>query len=442
VVCRYPDVFKHTRRDYIESAVSSPRQVVKLSDTPTIYSSEDMQLFHHYLVSAHPWIPHDWEELWVKDVPAACHKVSAASGSCARDLTSLTTQYPYLMDAMLALAGSHLAVQVENPQTALAVQHRQKAIVGLEDAFANWPPTAEESYIMLATSYLLCFQSSYISDGFLEHFLSLRGCSFLSQLIIDEGFSSPFSTQKGLSMIAMDTAFTKFPEVDQELLQQALLSLKALSSAMTGTGVHPIEKAIVGQLAETLRLLLHSDLEKETDELPKPRDSMLDLFPFANPILPQGFGLAFDSIDWGNITDPTPGAPYPLRSFAAMMVILTIFSTWPHEALMRMFDRTNQLGNVIMAHFCAVRFVLSSLAAPKMALKTPTRATVQWNALIISAVDDDKSGEWTKYVEWPRKILRCMEACCERHKGFTMEDVRSMLLHDPGAFKEGRARRY
>ncbi|KAI4657927.1 uncharacterized protein J4E78_006316 [Alternaria triticimaculans] len=328
------------------------------------------------------------------------------------------------MDAMLALAGSHLAVQVENPQTALAVQHRQKAIVGLEDAFANWPPTAEESYIMLATSYLLCFQSSYISDGFLEHFLSLRGCSFLSQLIIDEGFSSPFSTQKGLSMIAMDTAFTKCPEVDQELLQQALLSLKALSGAMTGTGVHPIEKAIVGQLAETLRLLLHSDLEKETDELPKRRDSMLDLFPFANPILPQGFGLAFDSIDWENVTDPLPGAPYPIRSFAAMMVILTIFSTWPHEALMRMFDRTNQLGNVIMAHFCAVRFVLSSLAAPKMALKTPTRATVQWNALIIAAVDDDKSGEWTEYVEWPRKILRCMEACCARHKGFTMEDVR------------------
>ncbi|KAI4646520.1 uncharacterized protein J4E79_010583 [Alternaria viburni] len=384
----YPDVFKHARRDYIESAVSSPRQVVKLSDTPTIYSSEDMQLFHHYLVSAHPWIPHDWEELWVTDVPAACHK------------------YPYLMDAMLALAGSHLAVQVENPQTALAVQHRQKAIVGLEDAFASWPPTAEESYIMLATSYLLCFQSSYIGDGFLDHFLSLRGCSFLSQLIIGEGFRSPFSTQKGLDTIAMDTAFTKFPEVDQELLQEALLSLKSLSSIMDGTGIHSIEKAIVGQLTETLRLLLHSDLEIETDELPIPRDSPLGLFPFANPILPQDFGLVFDNIDWENVTDPLPGAPYPIRSFAAMMVILTIFSTWPHEALMRMFDRTNQLGNVVMAHFCAVRFILSSLAAPKMALKTPTRATVQWNALIMAAIDDDESGEWTKYVEWPRKILR------------------------------------
>jgi hypothetical protein len=35
-----------------------------------------------------------------------------------------------------------------------------------------------------------------------------------------------------------------------------------------------------------------------------------------------------------------------------------------------------------------------------------------------------------------------MEACIGKHKGFTMEDVRDMLLRDPGAFKEGRGRNY
>ncbi|KAI4949105.1 hypothetical protein J4E91_005569 [Alternaria rosae] len=434
----YPDVFKHARRDYIESEASSPRQLVKLSDTPTIYSSEDMQLFHHYLISARPWIPHDWEELWVKDVPAACH------------------QYPYLMDAMLALAGSHLAVQVENPQTALALQHRQKAIVGLEDAFASWPPTAEESHIMLATSYLLCFQSSYIEDGFLEHFLSLRGCSFLSQLIIGQGFRSPFSTQKGLSTIAMDTSFRNCPDMDQELLHEPLLSLREFSGVLTGTGEHSIEKAIVGKLVETLRFLLHSDMQDENDGIPTTdhtesstmsqaafrSSSQLHLFPFANPILPADLRMVFDEIDWENITDAPPGAPDSDRSFVSILAILTIFSTWPHEALMHIFDPTNQIGNVVLAHFCAVRFLLSTLSAPKNALKSPIRATVQWNARIIAAVDADASGQWVKYVEWPRKILQCMEACVEKHKGFTMEDVRNMLLRDPGAFKEGRARRY
>lgn len=401
----------------------------------------------------------------------------APSSPSTTSLSSLTTQYPYLMDAMLALAGSHLAIQVENPKTSLALQHRQKAIVGLEDSFSRWPPTAEESHIMLATSYLLCFQSSYMEDGFLEHFLSLRGCSFLSQLILGEGFRGPFSDQKALGMIRMDTTFCNFPVVDQELLREALLSIKGLSSLMTGPIAHPIEKAIVGQLIETLQCLLVSEVENpelrdafdsttEYDEesnttsipgtalvsgftkastLPQMAsgpNSPSDLYAFANPILPGGLGVVFDKIDWENLTTAPPGAPYPLQSFIAVMAILTIFSTWPHDGLMHVFDPTNQLGNVVMAHFCAIRFVLSPLSAPRNALTTPIRATAQWSAQIIAAIDDDESGEWAQYVEWPKKILRCMEECIEKHKGFTMEGVRDMLLRDPGAFKEGRGRNY
>ena len=381
------------------------------------------------------------------------------------------------MNAMLALAGSHLAIQVENPKTSIALQHRQRAIVGLEDSFSRWPPTAEESHIMLATSYLLCFQSSYMEDGFLEHFLSLRGCSFISQLILDEGLRGPFSEQKNLGMIRMDTAFTNFPVVDQELLCEALLSIKSFSSLMTGSGVRSIEKAIVGQLIETLQCLLQSDVEdlepeeafhsnpeyveeNDTSGLPgsfamlgytkastlpqmasRP-NSPSDLYAFANPILPGDLGVVFDEVDWENLTTAPPGAPYPLQSFIAVMAILTIFSTWPHDELMHIFDTTNQLSNIVMAHFCAIRFVLSPLSAPRNAVTTPTRATTQWCSRIIAAIDDDESGEWAQYVEWPKKILRCMEACIGKHKGFTMEDVRDMLLRDPGAFKEGRGRNY
>ncbi len=306
---------------------------------------------------------------------------------------------------------------------------------------------------MLATSYLLCFQSSYIDDGFLEHFLSLRGCSFLSQLIIAQGFHSPFTTQKGLGTIGMDTTFRTLPEVDQELLLEALLSLRGFSSLMAGTGVHSIEKAIVGQLVETLRYLLQSDVENESDEFATPglteastvsqtvsrSTSPSDLLAFANPLLPAELNVVFDEIDWENVTVPPSGAPYPLQSFLAIMAILTIFSTWPHEAIMQVFDPTNQLGNIVMAHFTTIRFVVAPLSAPRNALTTPTRATIQWTARIIAAIDDDESGEWARYVEWPRKILRCMEACIAKHKGFTMGDMRDMLLQDPGAFKEGRA---
>ncbi|KAI0571359.1 Zn-clus multi-domain protein, partial [Pyrenophora tritici-repentis] len=297
-ICTYPDVFKYAHQDHVSLVMPSPYQVVKLVDTPTVYSADDMQLFHHYLISAYPCIPHDFEEIWTRDVPKISH------------------QYPYLMDAMLALAGSHLAVQVDNPKTSLALQHRQKAIVGLEDAFSRWPTTAEESHVMLAASYLLSFQSSYMEDGFLEHFLSLRGCSVLSQFIVSSGNG--------------------------------------------------------GFLAG-------------------------HLLAFTNPLLPMNQDSTFQHIDWSAITTPPPGAPNPIPSFIAFTAILTIFSTWPHNALVHVFDPTNQLGNIVLAHFCAIRFVLSPLSVPKNALRTPTKAVVEWFVKIIAAVDEDEGdGEWSR----------------------------------------------
>jgi hypothetical protein len=86
-----------------------------------MYSPDDMQLFHHYLIAAYPSIPHNFEEVWINDVPTQSHEVSIAL--TPSDFQSLTDQYSYLMNAMLALAGSHLAVQVENPKTKLALHH-------------------------------------------------------------------------------------------------------------------------------------------------------------------------------------------------------------------------------------------------------------------------------------------------------------------------------
>ena len=73
-ICKYPDVFKYARHEIL--AIPSPHQVAKLVDTPTVYSPDDMQLFHHYLISAYPCIPHDFEEIWTRDVPRISHQVS------------------------------------------------------------------------------------------------------------------------------------------------------------------------------------------------------------------------------------------------------------------------------------------------------------------------------------------------------------------------------
>jgi hypothetical protein len=360
------------------------------------------------------------------------------------------------MDAMLALAGSHLSIQVENPNNNLALRHRQKAIVSLENAFARWPPTADESHVMFAASMLLCLQSNYMDDGFLEHFISLRGCSLLSQLIVAKGFKGPFVEQTGQDLVPVDTSFENLLQVDQDLLRGALLSLKGFSNLVSSPNAHPIEKAIVGQLAQTLRCLLRSDvqLEGQTSAVPHLPDTNNPSQPtpatnapsnfieMTNPLLPTNLADVFHDIDWESITTPPAGSPLPLGSFQAMVAILTIFSTWPQEALFHIFDPKNHLSNVIMAHFSAIRFILSALAAPEDALRAPIRAVVQWSAKFIAAIDDDdKSGEWAQYVELPRKIIRCVQICVEKNRGYTMADLRDLYIRDPGAFKEGRAPR-
>ncbi|KAF1851687.1 uncharacterized protein K460DRAFT_373639 [Cucurbitaria berberidis CBS 394.84] len=444
VVCRYPAIFKYAQRDRIVSEALSPRQFVQLSDTPTMFSSDDMRLFHHYLISAYPGIPHDYEDIWTIDVPKYSH------------------QNTYLMHAILALAGSHLALQVENPPVKLALTHRQKAIVGLEDAFTKWPPSAEDAHIMLATSYLLSFQSCCIEDGFMDNVLSLRGCAFLSQLICGHGLKGPFALRANMHSATMDLTFKNFPHLDQELACEALQSMRKFSHLLAEPTTHAIEKAVIAQLVETIRPLLERDpvATPDTTTTPGLSDTSTEVTTsctsseahttytvpndrvyFMNPLFPTDLTTSFDDIDWDTVTIPPSSNRDPLRSFNALMSTLVVFSTWPYDALVHLFSPTNQLGNVVLAHCCTVRVIISPLSAPKNAMRTPIRAMIEWAVKIVAAVEDDENVKWTEYVAWPKKILQCMQACVEKKKGSTFEDLYEMLLNDPGAFKEGRARR-
>ncbi|KAH7394734.1 hypothetical protein BKA66DRAFT_567098 [Pyrenochaeta sp. MPI-SDFR-AT-0127] len=104
---RYPTIFRHTQHDRIVSeVVSNPRQLVRLADTPTTYNANDLRLFHHFLVAAHPYSSHEHNAVWVRDIPALSH------------------QYDYLMHSILALASSHLSVLVNDPRGNIALSHR------------------------------------------------------------------------------------------------------------------------------------------------------------------------------------------------------------------------------------------------------------------------------------------------------------------------------
>lgn len=117
----------------------------------------------------------------------------------------IKSQYDFLLHSMLALAASDLAckphesafrtaststisspstssshsIQTTSDQRALsaaALHHRVLAIKSLQNALAQGIKDTEAGNAMLATCYVLVFQSSLISDGFPEFMSFIRGC--------------------------------------------------------------------------------------------------------------------------------------------------------------------------------------------------------------------------------------------------------------------------
>jgi hypothetical protein len=370
------------------------------------------------------------------------------------------------MHAMLALAGSHLSVLTDDPKCNMALSHRQKAITGLEEAFTRWPLKAEEAHAMLAASYLLAFQSSYMPDGFLDHILSLRGCALVSQMILQNHLEGAFSVAPNLHNASVEQKLRNFPGCDQLLLRDALRSLHQLAPLLAAATVFDIERAVFAQLVETLRpLLTPLEIPAPADGPPTPNttESASAISPSYNHYpTSESSPKSKQSITYPlhpDTDNPAPAlestllngpesltvvpdqAPDPYRSFNALMSSVLILATWPQGSVLHLFSSSNKLGNVILAHSCAIRFIVSPLSAPDSAMRQPVKAMVDWLERTIDAVEDDEEREWARYIEWPKRILKTLRFSLAQKPGLVFGDVYDILMNDPAAFREGRGRK-
>ncbi|KAF7922870.1 uncharacterized protein EAE97_011034 [Botrytis byssoidea] len=161
-------------------AIASPVPYGNLQATPTIFSLDEMFIFHHFLMYAHPYLPVGSKDKWVGHIPVLAHH-----------------NY-FLLHAILGLSASHIAsnspflpfnstLNPGNPAKSyqtLSLHHRILAICGLSALFAILDPltmTKFQRQTIQATLYLLTFQSCYMSDlsGFFELLHFFRGCSIL-----------------------------------------------------------------------------------------------------------------------------------------------------------------------------------------------------------------------------------------------------------------------
>lgn len=300
---------------------------------------------------------------------------------------------------------------------------------------------------MLATSYLLAFQSAYIPDGFLDHVLSLRGCAFLSQTILSHQLEGVFSIEPNMHGACAEWKMENFPALDQQLASDGLHSISRIALRLATYSTHKIERALITQLAECIRPLLvplgRPGLSPSSAPAVTAGSDMLAAAflgkPFEDLLLRSEPAVQFEEISWDTITEVPPDRkPEPLSSFNALIASAVIISTWPHEEVLRLFSPSNVLGSIVLAHFCCVRFVIAPLSVPEPVKRAPMKALVEWMEKILDAVEDDDEVQWTKYVEWPQKILTTIRYCLNQKRNLTFGDLHDILINDPAVFREGR----
>ncbi|KAG9228251.1 hypothetical protein BJ875DRAFT_477959 [Amylocarpus encephaloides] len=234
--CSYPapKTFSALQR----SALYAPTPVtsINLQATPTIFSLTDMRLFHHFLQEAYPHLPVGNDVAWTSQVPLIAH------------------HNEYVMHAILGMAATHLQRVTNVSLETVALQHRHLAIKGSNEAICRPNRTGSEGDALLASCYLLAFQSSYMPDGMEEFFRMTRGCSLLNVQLISENIPMVFFLPHKYHFTVMQERLIELPVIKSSLRGGARSSLDALPTILVDnlqTEFYPLLVDIVEALSES-----------------------------------------------------------------------------------------------------------------------------------------------------------------------------------------------
>jgi hypothetical protein len=136
------------------------------------------------------------------------------------------------MHAMLGLSASELTAKL-TPTYELAcsaMKHRVVAIKALNQALSRGIQTFEEGNAMLATCYVLLFQSVLLDDGLAEYVSFLRGCVLIAQTMGCKKMKFLFHSFLGMDGFKkMEPHLKDEPEVKPGPLNAARKSLDAFA---------------------------------------------------------------------------------------------------------------------------------------------------------------------------------------------------------------------
>ncbi|KAF7918135.1 uncharacterized protein EAE97_011906 [Botrytis byssoidea] len=303
----------------------------------------DFRLFHHFIQEAYPHHPIGNDSVWTHEIP------------------SIASNHDYLLRSMLALSASDLvsdstASTLSRNLTCTAINHRIKAIASLNTAISSGVNSFEEGNAMLATCFILLFQSTLISDGLVEYMTFIRGTIAIATYMGSQQIAFIFRELWGNQEVnSMDSALKQTPLIHGEFAKSACRSIENLFPLCKSQG----QLDMYGALLITARSLVTSS-----------RD-----------------------------------AYFSLRS------IYNVFSIkMSHEDLRDLTRISNDTVNAILAHLVALQLIMTPITRVER-LQRDTRHVVRdkfndgkivkWLRHLHANVPDHMSKYygWTRYVE-------------------------------------------
>src|ERR1700684_2907153 len=118
------------------------------------------------------------------------------------------------MHAILGFAASHLELLTGVDLKTTAMYHRVQAIKGSAVALSKTNRSGNDGDALVASCYLLTFQSSYIKEGIVEFLHFMRGCSLVWNQLLYEKVPITFSLTPESLHEFMKPRLVGLPDID------------------------------------------------------------------------------------------------------------------------------------------------------------------------------------------------------------------------------------
>jgi hypothetical protein len=162
---------------------------------------------------------------------------------------------------MLALSASDLEASSSQPSSELvqsAMSHRTLAIKSLNRALSTGMHSIEDGNAILATCYILVYQSTLIDEGLSEYLTFVRGCVLVPLQMNCRGLKFLFQNLLSDEEIEMSRPYLQcMPAVDLKPVDAAYASLEALAPLCERES----EKTIREQTLEIVRKFYSSSCD-------------------------------------------------------------------------------------------------------------------------------------------------------------------------------------